>query len=242
MNERRKKHHSANKRNTVAVVAVLLVCILAIGGTIAYLTSHSELENTFTVGQISPIDPEGEGPEGGKIPDNDKNDESKLKGNLYEPSWVKDSKLLPSATIKKDPYVGVGAGSEACEVYVYVTNTMTNNKHIYFTINGGWEAVSGYATSFEGDKYTGGLFKYTAGLDASGVTGKNVWTSKPLFSNVVVSNDAEAGDFIVADSQDSKTVGSIKVQSFLHQSKNAEGAPIDGQTILAAVKKQFDLK
>lgn len=242
MNERRKKHHSANKRNTVAVVAVLLVCILAIGGTIAYLTSHSELTNTFTVGQISPINPDENGPTGPEIPEKDKNDESKLQGNLYEPSWVKGSKLLPSATIKKDPYVGVGAGSEACEVYVYVTNTMKNNDNIYFTINGGWEAVSGYATSFEGDKYTGGLFKYTAGLDASSEKNNNVWTDQPLFSKVIVSDDAAAEDFIVADSQDSKTVGSIKVQSFLHQSKDASNQEIPDQTILDAVKKQFNLK
>lgn len=237
MNERRKKHHSANKRNTVAVVAVLLVCILAIGGTIAYLTSHSELENTFTVGQISPIIPEEGGPDGSQIPDEDKTNE-RLSGNLYEPSWVKDSKLLPSATIKKDPYVGVGAGSEACEVYVYVTNTMTNNNRIYFTINDGWEAVPNYATPIGAtNKYTGGLFKYTAGLDALEVTGKNVWTDQPLFSNVVVANEAVAEDF----KNEEGKVGSITVQSFLHQKNDANKQPIAKQTILDAVKKQFNL-
>lgn len=240
MNERRKKHHSANKRNTVAVVAVLLVCILAIGGTIAYLTSHSELENTFTVGQISPINPDKNGPTGSEIPEKDKTDESKLKGNLYEPSWVKDSKLLPSATIDKDPYVGVGAGSEACEVYVYVENTMTNNDHIYFTINAGWEPVTGYATPIGATKnYTGGLFKYTAGLDASSEKNNNVWTSKPLFSNVVVANDAEAGDFNV---KDGTGVGSITVQSFLHQKNDANNQAIPDKTILDAVKEQFKLQ
>lgn len=239
MNERKTKHHSVNKRNTVAVVAVLLVCILAIGGTIAYLTSHSSLENTFTVGQISPIIPEEGGPGGSQIPDEDKNN-GRLSGNLYEPSWVKDSKLLPSATIKKDPYVGVGAGSEACEVYVYVTNTMTNNNHIYFTINDGWEAVPNYATPIGATKnYTGGLFKYTAGLDALEITGKNVWTDQPLFSNVEVSNDAVAGDFKV-NGEDA--VGSITVQSFLHQKNDADKRPIAEQTILDAVKKQFNLK
>lgn len=237
MNERRKKHHSANKRNTVAVVAVLLVCILAIGGTIAYLTSHSELTNTFTVGQISPINPDGNGPEDTTIPDKDKQDESKLKGNLYEPSWVKDSKLLPSATIKKDPYVGVGAGSEACEVYVYVKNTMKNNNNIYFTINEGWEAVTGYETPFGGNKYTGGLFKYTAGLNALDVKDKNVWTTNPLFSNIVVSNEAVAENF----KNEQGKVGSITVQSFLHQKNDADGGDIDDSTILDAVKKQFNL-
>lgn len=241
MNERKTKHHSANKRNTVAVVAVLLVCILAIGGTIAYLTSHSSLENTFTVGQISPIDPEEGGPGEKPIPEEDKTN-GRLSGNLYEPSWVKDSKLLPSATIDKDPYVGVGAGSEACEVYVYVENTMKNNNHIYFTINTGWEPVTGYATSFDTGKYTGGLFKYAAGLDALNIKDKNVWTTNPLFSTVVVSNEAVAEDFIDTKAQDSKTVGSITVQSFLHQSKDANGGKIDDATILAAVKKQFDLK
>lgn len=237
MNERRKKHHSANKRNTVAVVAVLLVCILAIGGTIAYLTSHSSLENTFTVGQISPIIPEEGGPGDSQIPDEDKNN-GRLSGNLYEPSWVKDSKLLPSATIKKDPYVGVGAGSEACEVYVYVKNTMTNNDHIYFTINTGWEPVE--ATPIGGtNKYTGGLFKYTAGLDALEVTGENVWTDQPLFSNVEVSNDAVAGDFKVNGEE---TVGSITVQSFLHQKNDASNQAIPDKTILAAVKEKFGLQ
>lgn len=238
MNERRKKHHSANKRNTVAVVAVLLVCILAIGGTIAYLTSHSELTNTFTVGQISPINPDGNGPEDTTIPDKDKQDESKLKGNLYEPSWVKDSKLLPSATIKKDPYVGVGAGSEACEVYVYVKNTMKNNNNIYFTINEGWEAVTGYATPFGGNKYTGGLFKYTAGLNALDVKDKNVWTTNPLFSNIVVSNEAVAENF----KNEQGKVGSITVQSFLHQKNDANNQAIPDKTILDAVKEQFELQ
>lgn len=236
MNERRKKHHSANKRNTVAVVAVLLICILAIGGTIAYLTSHSSLENTFTVGQISPIVPEEGGPGGKPIPDGDKTN-GRLSGNLYEPSWVKDSKLLPSATIKKDPYVGVGAGSEECEVYVYVKNTMKNNNNIYFTINEGWEAVTGYATPFGGNKYTDGLFKYTAGLNALDVKDKNVWTTNPLFSNIVVSNEAVAENF----KNEQGKVGSITVQSFLHQKNDADGGDIDDSTILDAVKKQFNL-
>ena len=119
MNESSKKTNST-KRNTAVIVAIILVCILAIGGTIAYLTSHSELTNTFTVGSINPIDPDKPGPGDGEIPEKDKTDETKLKGNLYEPSWIQNSKIFPSAKIDKDPYVGVGPGSEASVVYVYV--------------------------------------------------------------------------------------------------------------------------
>ena len=37
MKEQRTKEHSTNKRNTVAVIALLLACVLAIGGTIAWI-------------------------------------------------------------------------------------------------------------------------------------------------------------------------------------------------------------
>lgn len=33
---------SRNKSKMAAVIAVLLVCVLAVGGTIAYLTTHSQ--------------------------------------------------------------------------------------------------------------------------------------------------------------------------------------------------------
>lgn len=238
MKEQRTKEHSTNKRNTVAVVALLLVCVLAIGGTIAYLTSHSQLTNTFTVGQISPIDPGKPGP-GEKPIDPEAEKNGKLSGNLYEPSWVKDSKLLPTASIAKDPYVGVGAGSEACDVYVYVKNTMNNRNHIYFTINDGWEAVEGQVSVFDNSKYTGGLFKYTAGLDASKEEVNNVWTTNPLFSTVEVTADAVADDF---NTPEEDKVGAIEVNSFLHQSKDADNKDIDDSEILAAVKKQFGLQ
>lgn len=236
MKEKRTKEHSTNKRNTVAVVALLLVCVLAIGGTIAYLTSNSQLTNIFTVGQISPIDPNkpGPGPNGGEI---DK-DPSKLNGNLYEPSWNPGSKLLPTASIDKNPYVGVGAGSEECDVFVYVNNTMNHGDNIYFTINEGWKPVGG-TKPFKGEKYTGGLFKYEAGLDGTTATeGNNVWTNTPLFSTVEVSKDAKAENFKVADKDE---VGTIVVQSFLHQSFDSEGKEISNADILAAAKEQFGL-
>ena len=201
------------------------------------MTSHSELTNTFTVGSINPIDPDKPGPEGGEIPEKDKTDETKLKGNLYEPSWIQNSKIFPSAKIDKDPYVGVGPGSEASVVYVYVKTTMANNEHIYFDINAGWEAVEPITTK-DGAHYIGGIFKYTSGLDAENVKDKNVWTTNPLFSKVIVSENAVAGDFVVAGGSD---IGEIKVQAFIHQAKDANKGTIDSETILEAAKKAFKI-
>ncbi len=239
MNEKKK-----TTKKSLTVIAVLLICAMTIGGTIAWLNSTSKLDNTFTVGHISPIDPDGEGPTPETkptIPGEDKNPEAgKLNGNLYEPSWIKDSKLLPSAIIKKDPYVGVGAGSEKSYVYIYVDNTMKNNNHIYFTINDGWEAVSGATTTVPGENthFTGGLFKYTLGLEGKTA---NTWTTTPVFSNVIVDTAAVAEDF--QDKTSTAKVGSIKVQSFVHQYYEADGkTAINEETIvIPAAKKAFGI-
>lgn len=243
----RAEKKKAGKRS-VAVVAVLLVCIMALGGTIAWLTSTSTLDNKFTVGMIKPVDPNKPGPIPGKptIPEEDRTPEAgKLDGNLYEPSWKQNSKLMPGISVAKDPYVGVGAGSEPSYVYVYVKNSMANNNHIYFKINAGWEAVEAQQIDSAGN-YTGGLFKYTAGLDGSAQS-NNTWTTQPLFSNVVVDNAAEAKDFVdgsvVSPNLDGNDkLGTIKVQSFVHQMNDAEGHAIDETSVvIPAAKTAFGI-
>jgi predicted ribosomally synthesized peptide with SipW-like signal peptide len=235
------KAKSTNKTKMTAVIALLLVCLLAVGGTIAYLTTHSKLSNTFTVGDIATIDPEEPAPS--PDPDNpiDK-DPTKLNGNLYEPHWVNNSKLSPGATVSKEPYVGVGAGSEACDVYVYVTNEMANNNMMYFEMNAGWSVVEANAVQVGGQTYyTGGLFKYDAGLDASKLSKENhenAWTTKALFDNVIVSEDANIADFKVLEGASGRT---ITVQAFLHQSKDAQGQDIADDVIVAAAKKAFGI-
>ncbi len=245
-----KKQKTAKR--SLAVIAVLLVCAMAIGGTIAWLTSTSTLDNKFTVGLIKPIDPNkpGPGPDNKPIPEEDKNPANgKLNGNLYEPHWVKDSKLVPGVEIAKDPYVGVGAGSEKSYVYIYVKNSMKNNDHIYFTINEGWEPVAGHVQTVSGQttQYTGGLFKYTLGLDGSQQT-NNTWTTKALFDKVVVSADANAADFIdesivTPALNGTDKIGSIKVQSFVHQYYDATGTTelSEETVVLPAALKAFGI-
>lgn len=236
---------SATRKNTKKKslgIALLVACLLlvAIGGTIAWLTAQSELTNRFTVGKINPIDPDEPGPDPDEPIDPDP---TKLNANLYEPNWEDGSQLTPDATIPKDPYVGVGAGSEKAYVYVYVTNSMVNNEHVYFTINEGWEPVTDCVETVTGDttKYISGLFKYTAGLDGTTATAtENIWTSNPLFTNVIVSDEAEDVDF--QDKDDEAAVGSIKVQSYLHQYADGKGAQIAEDTVvLPAVKDAFGI-
>ena len=213
------------KRNALIVVLGVILAVGIIGGTVAWLTRTSSLTNTFTVGSF-------------ETPVTDPTDSSKsidIEGNLYEPSWDEDAehKLLPGNEYAKDPYVGIGAGSEDGVVYVYVKNNFSDK--IYFEINNGWSAVSGYATAgSKSGTYTSGLFKYDTVLTAK--SNGDTWTTTPLFSKVEVADTANSADFNTESN--AKT---ITVSSFLHQAKDDEGEDIDATEILNAAKGAFKL-
>ena len=212
-----------NKKRLLLIVLLGVLSLTFVGGTVAWLTQTNTLTNSFTVGTF-------------EIPTTKPTDGSQvsLDGHLYEPNWDENEthKLLPGSTFAKDPYVGIGQGSEDAVVYVYVKNNFSNK--VYFNLNTGWEAVEakdGYLTG----TYTSGLFKYTAGLnDASGA---DVWTTKPLFDSVIVDDTAQAIDFELASGASSEIV----VSSFIHQAKDGSGNAIDETEILQAAKNAFGI-
>lgn len=220
----RKNEKKKDKKIYVILLLILIILLLTVVGTIAWLTKVSSVSNTFTIGSFekpstSPLDPTI------KID---------IDGNIYEPSWNKDEthKLIPSVTFAKDPYVGLGKGSEDAEVYVYVENDFSNK--VYFTINDGWEAVEATA-GYKAGTYTSGLFKYTTTLNASKTD--DIWTATPLFSSVATDETSTIEDFTVDSSKKSE----IKVSSFLHQAKDNKGTAIPAETILQAAKEAFNI-
>ena len=122
-----------SKALILTLCAVLLVAASMLG-TMAYLTSTDEVENTFTVGQVKikldeaqvnddgkPIDKDGE------VVD-DPADAKRVKANSY--------KLLPGHTYNKDPMVTVLNGSESCYVKMTVTFTKANELDAIFAPDG----------------------------------------------------------------------------------------------------------
>ena len=125
-----------NKKK-ILIPLLLLVLLVAVGGTVAWLTSTSELTNNFTVGSFTepttdPVNPQT------TLASEIAQGMNNLDGNLFEKSWdARDEhKLLPGIEFDKDPYVGIGPGSEDGVVYVYVENnfTKTNNIFTFFFI------------------------------------------------------------------------------------------------------------
>lgn len=211
-----------NKKK-ILVICLSAIILLVTVGTVAWLTKISSITNTFVVGDFnvpstSPIDPE---------------QSINIDGNIYEPSFNQNEehKIMPGVSFDKDPYVGIGKGSEDAAVYVYVENNFSNK--VNFSINSGWEAVLATDGSTLGT-YTSGLFKYTAGLQSS--TDSDVWTTTPLFSTLNVDDDASEIDFALEEGENSD----IKVSAFLHQ-VSADDEVISDDIIEAAAKEAFGI-
>ena len=105
------------KKKTLALVLALTLLVAGVvGGTLAWLTDQTaEVKNTFTVGDI----------------------------NIDLTETTTDYKMVPGNTIAKDPTVTVKANSEACWLFVKVTESTNLKDFITYAIAEGWTALPG---------------------------------------------------------------------------------------------------
>ena len=105
------------KKKTLALVLALTLLVAGVvGGTLAWLTDQTaEVKNTFTVGDI----------------------------NIGLTETTTDYKMVPGNTIAKDPTVTVKANSEACWLFVQVTESTNLKAFITYAIAEGWTALPG---------------------------------------------------------------------------------------------------
>ena len=106
------------------VMALALTAALAVGGTLAYLTSTDEVVNTFTVGNVQiNLDEAAANPDGTLV-----DGAARVKANSY--------KLLPGHTYNKDPMVTVLKDSESSYIKMTVTFSKAAELDAIFTPNG----------------------------------------------------------------------------------------------------------
>ena len=114
------------KKTLITVLVTVLVCCTAFGATYAWLMDKTAtITNTFTFGDVSITLEETEG-----------------EGN----DTAKTFKMVPGATIDKDPKVSVVAGSEACWLFVKI-DASANYSEFFATyvVADGWTALTGNA-------------------------------------------------------------------------------------------------
>lgn len=114
------------KRTLTLVIALVLVAMCAVGGTLAWLMDTDTVTNTFTVGNVDI-----------SLTESDADGDGNNKANSY--------KMIPGNTITKDPKVTVTAGSEDCYLFVKVEKSQSPkfDDFMTYTIADGWEALTG---------------------------------------------------------------------------------------------------
>ena len=143
---------------------------------------------------------------------------------------------------RKDPNVGLGAGSDNAYVFVYVKNALVKEGTLvanapYFTIGNDWKAVDAQTNGTDG-QYIGGLFMYAKGQTQltepgllSAQSDKDVYTGE-LFSNVIVPQSLTKE--MVNTGEDSKA--DMTVYSYVFGADQADGATDAAANALAQAK------
>ncbi len=105
------------KRILLAAVAALLLVAVSVGGTLAWLTASTQtITNTFSPSDINITLAETTGTE---------------------------YKMVPGATIEKNPKVTVVAGSEDCWLFVKVEKSGNFDAFMTYTMADGWTPLTG---------------------------------------------------------------------------------------------------
>lgn len=107
------------KKSLALLLAIALVVVGAVAGTVAWLTDRTEaVKNTFTTSDITI--------------------------ELTE-TPVESYKMIPGCTIAKDPKVTVKADSEACYLFVKLEESKNFADFMTYEMADGWQALSGNA-------------------------------------------------------------------------------------------------
>ena len=105
------------KKSLALVLALALMVVGAVGGTLAWLTAKSDVvTNTFTTSDIKVELTETTGPE---------------------------YKMIPGYTIHKDPEAKVLAGSEDCFLFVKLDESDNFGTFLTYTMADGWTELTG---------------------------------------------------------------------------------------------------
>lgn len=177
-----KRRGGVATKTLIVALAVMLVIGCAVGGTLAWLTDTTDqVTNTFTVGNI----------------------------NISLAETKNDFKMVPGATIDKDPKVTVEARSEACWLFVKVTKSDNLDSFISYTIDSGWTQLPGVS---------GVYYREVEDLSAS-TTGK-------VFS-VLTNDQVTVKDTVTKDMMDAITAGTATAPTLTFKAYAVQKAGVD---------------
>ena len=158
------------KKTLTVLLALVLVVVISVAGTMAYLTDSATVNNTFTVGNVTITMDETD-------VDNSTADKERDTANAY--------KLIPGVTYTKDPIIHVDPLSEDCYLFVKVVNGIKNYEATGDTTIAAQMAATGWKVVDENK----GIYVYAKTTGAKDVVaaGSNV----PVFANFTIADNAQ---------------------------------------------------
>ena len=179
-----------NKKQIFTIsIAVILVMLISVAGTLAYLTAKQDgdkaVVNTFVAkGNGNIIDPDGPEP---PIDDLMKGfflvestatyDEDALTYTLADPKVLKNTydKVALNTTIAKDPALTVNV-EDGADAYVFIKVTNSLNDLLTFELTSDWVAVTGAANVYAYKTIVSGTTADAVELNAVQILKDNVVT------------------------------------------------------------------
>lgn len=215
-----------NKKNIVtAAVSLALVGVMAIGGTLAYLTDNSgPVTNKFVMDGLEiTLKEDATIPAGQVYRQKDKAVEDAVYSELEivgTEAGVDYDKLLPGATVNKNPYLEIGPGNARAYVYAYITGIDTTApapgaKTPVVWVDqwdSAWEVV-------EDADLPGTLLRQVVARDASGEGESQLRLD--VFDTVHVNSEITT----------TTGIDDVTVQAFAHQADNVEEGVADAAAI-----------
>lgn len=125
------------KKTLTVIIALVLVVVMSVAGTVAYLTSQVTVTNAFTVGNVTITMDEAKVDVYGV-----KDGDTRVTTNTY--------RLIPGHTYIKDPVVHVDADSENCWLFVKVENGISGLEATGTTTIAAQLAANGWTPISEG--------------------------------------------------------------------------------------------
>lgn len=212
-----------NKKNiATAAVSLALVGVMAIGGTLAYLTDDSDtMTNTFVMDGLTITLKEDATIPKGEVYLQKETDETEYSTDEIQGAvkGVDYDKLLPGATVDKNPYLEIGASNAHAYVYAYVTGINTTAPEEDATApvvwvdqwNTGWEVVAN--TGLKGT-----LLRQEVACDAS--TTEEL-LRLDIFETVHVNPEITT----------TTSIDNVTIQAFAHQADNVTDGVADQAAI-----------
>lgn len=196
------------KKKITLVVALALVLVVGVFGTLAFLTDSESVTNTFTIGNVGLSLTETKG------------------GDNHQ------FKMIPGQTISKDPVVTVDAGSEACWLFVKLDKAgsavvgetnLSFDDYLTFAVANGWTQLKN-----EKDEPVAGVY-----YRAQAAVAKN---ANPLPSYSVLAGDTVTvkntvtNEMMTALTADNAELPTLTVTAYAIQEAGFESDPFGAWT------------